>query len=287
MTPINYAIIPYSSQTIHEFIQSEVTKWKVTHKIKRRAFLSSPIGNSFTTSKKNNLKDRHFNIIDDYRKEVPLIRQQILQSQMNHNRMENDGTIFLPNFLGLNSFKHPLLQSALTYSSQFEPLIIETGDDIYTALKSDHLEALYFNKFEKIIVLNTAELSNQDLRVIFEKHTFKKGFYPIVEDNRTIFGDLKVHLTDEPQARLTPYLLPSKEEIYSYLMKDKCIKWFVCHETVKLISEKLENGKYIPDKTLIDLINSHLQNDVALQYNHINALNIALTRCAKGFPARK
>ena len=100
---------------------------------------------------------------------------------------------YLSNALGITTVGYPLVQSPTTFNPAHEPLIIKTGNQIHRALKEEHLEAFYFNKFGKIIITASASCPTQKFQSIFEKMTFQSGFDPVVEETRTDYGDIMIH----------------------------------------------------------------------------------------------
>lgn len=240
----------------------------------------------------------------DYRKEVPMIRNRIVQLEKEgwekyDRKVEKygkdcalasyDGPLPesparpLPNFLGIISPKRLLIQLEKNSFPNMK-MVIKTGDLIHDALKKNNLEAYYFNKFEKIIVLSSSNISSKELKLIFEKCYFNIGLYPIVEDERTEFGDLMIHISDKPPSLIEPLILPSKTDIFAYLRKDNVVNWYVSVNELQIIAEKLDNEGYVPQETLKNL---NLSSEISLNPLKISILDDALTRCAKGFPPRK
>jgi hypothetical protein len=259
----------------------------------RRAFLHDPLSLSLTTP---TVKEEPVKIINDYHDEIPNIRKQILQSNSAHfqvvktyvevhifkTRTTHDCPFkFLPNYLGIFSITEPILKTEIPYDVSFEPLIIETGNLIYMALKSECKEVYYFENMRKIIVLSSSMLSRQELQVVFEKHAFKTGFYPIVEEERTEFDDLTLHISDEPAPRAMPFILPAKEEIYTYLYNHQAVYWIISPEIMSLIAEKLKNRLYTPEKTIYSLARDFLDANILLRHNQITTLESALIRYSR------
>lgn len=269
---------------------------------KKRAFLLDPIAFSLTAPSIVDEKVYPIKTTSDYREEIPKIRDQILRSNNAHFALLNRHLMgyrihtgkfhgcpfkFLPNLLGIHSNAKALLETKVNYNADSEPLIIETGDMIATALKEERLEAYYLENFGKIIVLSSSEFSKQDLRLIFEKHAFTTGLYPIVEEDRTEFGDLKIHLSDEPDLIQMPFMLPGKEEIFTYLHNNKFVSRVISSKHMTLISEKLENKTYNPENTIYNLVMELYHENVALKYNQRIALEQELPKFSTGSPSRK
>ena len=188
---------------------------------------------------------------------------------------------FTPNFLEIDAISPPFLQTVYKYNQACKSLIIETGNLIYTALKEAGLDSIHFD--HKIIILASSKYSAIDIQLIFEKYTFKTSFYPIVEEHRTEYGDLLIHLSDEPPLRITPYKLPSKGIVHLYLNESEFVKDSVSPRTIKTIAKTLANKDYIPydpQHPTPSLVNDKIQ----LQPCQINAINSALVRCSKRFP---
>lgn len=260
---------------------------------KRRMFLNDPLSLSLTTP---TVKDQPVKLINDYRDEIPNIRKQILQSNSAHfqvvktyveahifkTRQTHDCPFkFLPNLLGIFSIAEPLLKTEIPYDVSYEPLIIETGNLIYMALKATCKEAYYFEHMQKIIVLSSSDLSVKELQLIFEKHAFTTGFYPIVEEERTEFDDLTLHISDEPAPRAMPFILPAKEEIYTYLYNHKSVNWIISPEIVSLIAEKLNYKIYTPEKTIYRIARDFLDANILLTHEQITTLESALIRYSR------
>lgn len=261
---------------------------------KQRAFLDDPNSISYLPSKAQ-LKECPIQI-GDYRNEITKIKQKILQSNNNHflvyhkylmsynfksGQIHEIPNKLLLNLLGIHSISESFLQTQNKIDPSFEPLIIETGNLIHNALKEERLDAFYFENYGKIIVLSSSLISSQELKAIFERQTFTNGFYPIVEDERTDFGDLKIHLSDVYSSKCKSFTLPLKEEIFTYLLKDKFISEVISPEILTLISEKLENIEYIPEITIFILAKAFLNDNILLGYTEIMALDKSLVRYPK------
>lgn len=313
------AIIPYSSQTSSEFIHAEVKKWWTKQNDQKIKFISIVCLNAFfnawnvsskkeeTQNGKTDLKNRNIKPVKDYRDTVPMIRKKIVQQEnedwkiydrkVNEFAIENsragyDGPVPeypakpLPNLLYIHDCCS-LLQKTEKYSFRDERRTIETGNLIHEALKKYNLEAFYFNEFKKIIVLSSSNISQKILMLIFEKFDFNTGFYPIVENERTQFGDLMIHISDKFPALVQPIFLSKKDKIFNHLSNDKIIKDYIPNHILQFIAEKFEYIEYIPQETLKNIDPASLPNNVVLKPFDIDLLDIALRRCAKGFPPRK
>lgn len=266
----------------------------------KRAFLSNPYVFSLTTPSKVEEKKCPYKMPSDYRDDIPKIREQILQSNNAHLKLcmldymahkicnpNIPPDKFLPNLLGINKIAKSFLQTNVEYNPNFEPLIVETGNLIYQALKEERLESYYIENLERIIVLSSSNVSIQSLQSVFERYAFTTGFYPVVENNRTDYDDLKIHLSDEAPPREMPFVLPSKEEIDSYLSKNPSIRCVFSPNTISLISAKLENKEYFPEKTIYALARGLLEENILLGYTQAITLEAALIKHPKGVPSRK
>lgn len=255
-------------------------------------FLTPQVAKQNYPVKKNN----------DYREEISEIKKKILQSNFAHyevvkkhvlthirsvNNKKTCPVTYLSNSLGIYNITEHVLETSFKYSTKFEPLIIETGNLIHAALRANQLDVYYFDSMEKIIVLSSSMHSFQDIELIFEKYAFTTGFHPIVESNRTKFGDITIHISDKSPPRTIPFKLPEKEELFDYLFNNELVNFEVSGKLISIIVEVLENKCYTPQNTIYILAKDLLQENILLGYNQVTALESALVRYPKGVPSTK
>ncbi len=269
---------------------------------KKRAFLSDPNAFSLTLTPDIKAEKSSYQLPTDYRDDIQTIRERIFQTNVGYHvlytkhlraftcKFGNRHSFpyeFIPNLLGIHHIAKSFLQTREPFDINFEPLIIETGNLIHAALKKEGLEAYYFENRGEIIVLASSMLSMHDLQAIFEKHAFTTGFYPIVDGSRTEFDDLKIYLSDESAPRELPFILPSEEDIYTYLSKHPHINWMIIPNMIKPIATFLACKEYIPDHTIYILARALLEDNILLGHAEAITLEAVLIQCPKGIPSTK
>ena len=258
------------------------------HHGKRRAFLDHPASFQSIPSAKLKTKDCSKT---DYRIEIPQIKQRIIQSNSDHfsvvQRHLRECTINLRNppdsrfklvlnLIGIHSISKSFLKTERPFHVSQEPLIIETGNIIQRALRNEGYEAYYFENFEKIIVLSSSNLSAKALQSIFDGHAFKAGFYPIVDEERTEFDDLTIHISDVPENQKTSFMLPAKQELYAFLENSPSVSTMISPQMLSLIAEKLANKLYTQEETIYKLAKDFLGENILLGYSQVIALESAI-----------
>ena len=191
------------------------------NRTKNRIFLDNPASFSYTPNPSIDPQESDGKIEADYRDQISKITKQIIQSNSDHfsviqqNMMHYSiktgkvpyGLLKLSvNLLGIHSVSECLLKTKVQVTPDLEPLIVETGNHIYQVLKENQLSACYFQDYGRIIVESSSSLSAKELQQLFERYSFQTGFYPIVDEERTKFNDLTIHLSDEPAPRIAPFI---------------------------------------------------------------------------------